>query len=825
MKFAADNTDMDMSSSTVIEDITVTCPKSTVAYFYFDFRNEREHVDIMVRSIIWQLSRRSPSPYSALHRLYETLGNGTIQPQHAHLQGILKDLLSDLGQKYMIIDGLDECRKTDWKLLIEFIHSLHHPTKNALHLLFTSQLFEEFQKAFKDVTFIELGSAVSTGDIRSFVGSEVLRVGNWASSDEYAQDVTEQIVQKSNGMFRMAACLLLELHKCHWEDNWVKTLTTLPADLFGIYDHFLTWAKDTLPSVFIQAIFRWLLFSARQVTTDELADAIAFPLDNPAFDFSDPAKSIYHPNRHQGNSGIFKLLEGLIMIKKVNNAWSRLSFCDWDKLSIALTHSSVKDYLLSSQFHQKFGSFIDLTKGVSHKFITQTCVRYLLLFADATHSMTKETLPHYPMSLYAAEYWFYHLQLCDNWDQETLLPSTMHLLEDGSSQYAALYQLRPLPWYMIHVWDEPISPAICMCSEIGYTAGVQSLLTKHSTSVNQADKDGWTALHRALSKGRLDIAQLLIECSTFVDQANKDGWITLHYALSKDHLDIAQLLIECSTSINQADKHGWTTLHLASSKGHLNIVQLLMKHSASVNQADKDGWTALHLASSGGHLNIAQLLIECSASVNQADKDGWTALHLASREGHLDIVQLLIECSASIKQAEKHGWTALHHASSGGHLNIVQLLIEHSASVNQVDKHGRTALHRASSRGHLDIAQLLTEHSASVNQADKHGWTALHLASREGHLDIVQLLIKHNASVVQADRDGRTALHLASRKGHLNIAQLLIEHSTSVDQADRYGRTVQHLALKEGHLDTVQLLIKCNASVVQADRDGGTVLN
>ena len=157
-------------------------------------------MNLMLRSIIWQLSGRSPSPYSALDQLYKTLGNGTIQPQHGHLQGVLKDLLAELDQIYIVIDGLDECRKTDRESLVQFIHSLCHPTKNALHLLFTSQPLEEFKNAFKDVSCIELGSWVSNDDIRSYIGSEVPKVGNWASDDKYAKLVTEQIVQKSNGM-------------------------------------------------------------------------------------------------------------------------------------------------------------------------------------------------------------------------------------------------------------------------------------------------------------------------------------------------------------------------------------------------------------------------------------------------------------------------------------------------------------------------------------------------------------------------------------------------------------------------------------------------
>ncbi|KAJ7719801.1 hypothetical protein B0H16DRAFT_1700129, partial [Mycena metata] len=156
-----------MISSTVIEGILG--PQSAVAFFYFDFRNERQHLNLMLRSIVWQLSRWSHPPYSALNHLYKTLGDGTIQPQLFHLQEVLENLLSELGQTWIVIDGLDECNKPDWKHLIKFIHSLCQPSRDKLHLLFTSQPLEEFKNPFKDVTFIELGSAVSNSDIRSFI--------------------------------------------------------------------------------------------------------------------------------------------------------------------------------------------------------------------------------------------------------------------------------------------------------------------------------------------------------------------------------------------------------------------------------------------------------------------------------------------------------------------------------------------------------------------------------------------------------------------------------------------------------------------------------
>src|SRR6266567_9471433 len=94
--------------------------------------------------------------------------------------------------------------------------------------------------------------------------------------------------------FRLAACLLIALSHWDWKGDWENTLNNLPDDLFGIYNRFLE--PVTLEHwVYIEGIFRWLVFSATPITLDELADAVAF-------DFSDPEKYVYSPGRREGNT-------------------------------------------------------------------------------------------------------------------------------------------------------------------------------------------------------------------------------------------------------------------------------------------------------------------------------------------------------------------------------------------------------------------------------------------------------------------------------------------------------------------------------------------
>jgi hypothetical protein len=62
-------------------------------------------MDIMLRSIIWQLSGHTHSRHSYLEKLYKALGDGTRYPQPVELQRVLEDLLSELDRTYIVIDG------------------------------------------------------------------------------------------------------------------------------------------------------------------------------------------------------------------------------------------------------------------------------------------------------------------------------------------------------------------------------------------------------------------------------------------------------------------------------------------------------------------------------------------------------------------------------------------------------------------------------------------------------------------------------------------------------------------------------------------------
>ncbi|KAJ7605799.1 hypothetical protein FB45DRAFT_464541 [Roridomyces roridus] len=182
-------------SSTIIRDLVDT--GNTVAYFFFDFRiPDRQSLDIMLRSIVWQLSGKSDTPYDSLSNLHKGLGKGTIQPQRKDLHKVLDDLIVELEQICIVLDGLDECHRDDWAGLVEFVNR-RHGSSIKCHVLFTSQPHQEFQTGFHGIPLIQLHGSILDEDIRSLVYSKILTM---SKDSEHARTFTEKIVKQSDGM-------------------------------------------------------------------------------------------------------------------------------------------------------------------------------------------------------------------------------------------------------------------------------------------------------------------------------------------------------------------------------------------------------------------------------------------------------------------------------------------------------------------------------------------------------------------------------------------------------------------------------------------------
>ncbi|KAJ7835381.1 ankyrin repeat-containing domain protein [Mycena olivaceomarginata] len=858
-------------SSTVIRELfSERQPRTAIAYFYFDFRDEKsQRVKIMLQSIILQLSAQSSNSYSALERVHES-SQGQTLPTYNKLLGILEELLSDFTQTYIVLDALDECNEADH--LVQFIARLQDWTTRPLHLLFTSQPRKIFAEPFEGALLVVLTPDITHQDIRRFINSELHSLSH-LTRRICAEEIAEKVVVKSNGMFRLAALLLMELRDA-FNPDLHAILTNFPDNLFGVYSRFLKRIHPTAV-FYVSAVLRWLAFSSGPVTMACLEDALAF-------NFSNPSEFVYDLTRRGENADrVCKMLEGLIV---VNQEWHFRE--GKNTRTVTLAHASVEDYFRSEKFVQEYPGY-DLRVGPSHRFLAQTCLSYLLQFID--HPLIRKTRTDYPLGPHAAENWYYHLGRSDN---PALLSSlVVRLLQDGSNQYDAFNNFR------LHFWSPfRVTKPLNVCSELGYTKAVHFLL-QNGTDPNLSD-NGLSALIAA-SYAHLDIVRILLQSGARVDlvaleQARTHSrwdivqallqkssismvhnWITVELAIAFQggRLEIAQLLLEAWTNLGGAQfplhhpmvaasergqsnivrlllEHGanvnavtknYNALCAASFHGHVEVIQVLLEKGAEVNAMSGRYGSALQAASVRGNIGICQLLIEHGAEVNTVGGEYGSALQAASVEGNLDICRLLVENGAGVNAAGGRFGSALQAASFGGNMEIVRLLLENGAEVNAADGEYGSALQAAFRGGNMEIFRLLLENGANVNVPGgrygsallaasfwsnmeifrlliKHGaeinaTSALQAASRWGDIETVQLLVEHGAEVNTADGEHGSPLQAASRWGNVKICRLLLQYGADVNATGREHGSALRAASRNGHVDTVRLLLEKGADV------------
>lgn len=137
------------------------------------------------------------------------------------------------------------------------------------------------------------------------------------------------------------------------------------------------------------------------------------------------------------------------------------------------------------------------------------------------------------------------------------------------------------------------------------------------------------------------------------DASSRTGFTAVHSAATRGRLEIVQWLIEeCGAMPDLEDREGETALHKAALHGHLSIIKYLLPERADVHACDADGWTALHNACSMGYLDIVRWLCESGGAADQVNgvsgvdlpsKGGWTPLMNAASKGHLPVVLYLLK--------------------------------------------------------------------------------------------------------------------------------------------------------------------------------------
>jgi ankyrin repeat protein len=158
---------------------------------------------------------------------------------------------------------------------------------------------------------------------------------------------------------------------------------------------------------------------------------------------------------------------------------------------------------------------------------------------------------------------------------------------------------------------------------------------------NGAEPDGYrgaygeTALIQAAGMGHTGLTRMLVEWGASVVTKDRQGFTALHRALRNGQSTAARALIDMKqVDLESRDNRGATPLHRAcQSPCHRHCVPALLKKHVNVHARNNQGWTPLHACARYGRPSYA-LLLDAGAELDPVDDEGFTPLLRAAQFGH-----------------------------------------------------------------------------------------------------------------------------------------------------------------------------------------------
>jgi ankyrin repeat protein len=166
---------------------------------------------------------------------------------------------------------------------------------------------------------------------------------------------------------------------------------------------------------------------------------------------------------------------------------------------------------------------------------------------------------------------------------------------------------------------------------------------------------GKSDLADAAQRGDRAAVQKLILQKADVNAPQVDGATALHWAVYRQNLEIADMLIRAGANVKAANRTGMTPLAMAAIYGNASLIDRLIKAGADAKQRGANGETMLMFAARNGNPQAVQVLLEAGADVNARETlRGTTALMWAIEQKHPEAVKVLLAGGAD------------HSAKSGG---------------------------------------------------------------------------------------------------------------------------------------------------------------
>lgn len=182
-------------------------PRKVVVYFYFDFNDaEKQSSELMIRSLVSQLSEKCVKIPTMLETLFSSCENGLRQPSPDGLLKVLHYVMQEFPESYILLDALDEC--TDRTKLMATREKIAEWKDDELHLLVTSRRERDIESSLENIVDTQnticLQSGLVDEDIFKYVRERLSvdkRLSKWQRDPQIRHEIETALMKGAHGMY------------------------------------------------------------------------------------------------------------------------------------------------------------------------------------------------------------------------------------------------------------------------------------------------------------------------------------------------------------------------------------------------------------------------------------------------------------------------------------------------------------------------------------------------------------------------------------------------------------------------------------------------
>ncbi len=263
-----------------------------------------------------------------------------------------------IKSNYWVIDALDECNKV--RSFFSTVASIGDHT--TLRIFITSRKTQEIEQAFShldhNIRHVEIVVSDTADDIKLFIADRMDRLP--VEDDESRANLTNRILEKSDGSFLWVRLVVEELEHTWSEEAIEEVLNDVPANMNLFYMRTLEKiSKASRATKLAKAVLTWTVCALRPLTLSEMQCALKIDVNETV----------------------------LSLDRSVSSICGQLVFVD-QQSRIQMVHQTARDFLLREGLNSEFA----ISRADGHARLAVKCLEFLSGDGFKSQRAQKKTL-------------------------------------------------------------------------------------------------------------------------------------------------------------------------------------------------------------------------------------------------------------------------------------------------------------------------------------------------------------------------------------------------------------------------------------------------